>query len=76
MAKTTHTAKYKRLIDTLRAARREQGMTQLELAKRLKRPQSYVAKYEQRRLDIVEFIAIADALGISAVTALKTVDLI
>jgi transcriptional regulator with XRE-family HTH domain len=40
------------------------GMTQQALARRLKKPQSFVAKYEggERRLDVVEFIRIARAL--------------
>lgn len=46
------------------AARRSAGLTQDEVAKRLERPQSFVAKYEggERRLDVVEFIALARAL--------------
>ncbi len=40
-------------------------MTQQALADRLKQPQSFVAKYEkaERRLDVVEFLTIADYLG-------------
>ena len=40
-------------------------MTQDELAKRLKKPQSFVAKTEngERRLDVIEFLQIVDALG-------------
>lgn len=50
----------------LREARESDGLTQTEVAKRLKKPQSFVAKYEsgERRLDIIEFIAISDALRI------------
>ena len=46
-------------------ARKAAGMTQHALARLLKKPQSFVAKYEggERRLDIVEFVAIARALG-------------
>jgi transcriptional regulator with XRE-family HTH domain len=49
------------MVETRKAA----GMTQEALARRLKRHQSFVAKYEggERRLDVVEFIAIARALG-------------
>jgi transcriptional regulator with XRE-family HTH domain len=41
------------------------GLTQQALALRLKKPQSFVAKYEggERRLDVVEFVAIARVLG-------------
>ena len=45
-------------------ARKAAGLTQQALARRLKKPQSFVAKYEggERRLDVVEFITIARAL--------------
>jgi transcriptional regulator with XRE-family HTH domain len=42
-------------------ARKTAGLTQHELAKRLHRPQSFVAKYE-RRVDVVEFIEICKAI--------------
>lgn len=43
-------------------------MTQEELARRLKRPQSFVSKYEsgERRLDVIEFMHIALAIGVNA----------
>ena len=46
--------------------RTDHGLTQAELAKRLDKPQSYVAKYEggERRLSVIEFIDIAVALQI------------
>jgi transcriptional regulator with XRE-family HTH domain len=49
-------------------ARLDKGMTQTEVAKLLKRPQSYVSKYElgERRLDVVELIEIAEVLGVAA----------
>jgi len=45
-------------------ARKTAGLTQRELAKRLRRPQSFVAKYEggERRVDVVEFIEICRAI--------------
>jgi len=46
-------------------ARKAAGLTQHELALRLKQPQSFVAKYEggERRLDVVEFLNVARAIG-------------
>ncbi len=40
------------------------GLTQQAVADRLETPQSFVAKYEggERRLDVIEFIAVAKAL--------------
>ena len=41
------------------------GLTQARLADHLNRPQSFVAKYEggERRLDVVEFMEVAKAIG-------------
>ena len=46
-------------------ARKSAGLSQQELARRLKRSQSFIAKLEvgERRVDVVEFIEIARALG-------------
>jgi transcriptional regulator with XRE-family HTH domain len=43
-------------------------MTQIDLASALRRPQSFVSKYEggERRLDVVEFLDICRAIGVSA----------
>jgi transcriptional regulator with XRE-family HTH domain len=48
------------------ATRREAGLTQAQLAERLKKPPSFIAKIEigERRLDVIEFAAIAKALKI------------
>jgi transcriptional regulator with XRE-family HTH domain len=47
-------------------ARRDAGLTQVALAKKLGRPQSFVSKFErgERRLDVTEFLDVARALGI------------
>ena len=52
-------------IDGLVKARKQAGVTQTELAAQLRRPQSFVAKYEgrERRLDVAEYLMIARALG-------------
>ena len=46
-------------------ARKAAGVTQVDLARRLGRPQSFVSKYEQgeRRLDFVEFVMICKLLN-------------
>lgn len=50
---------YQRFLKRLRAARREAGLTQAEVARRLGRPQSFVSKCEsgERRVDVVELAA-------------------
>jgi transcriptional regulator with XRE-family HTH domain len=65
MQKSLKSAEYARLIETLVAVRHASRMRQQALAKKLGKPQSFVAKYEggERRIDVIEFIAIARALG-------------
>lgn len=47
-------------------ARNREGITQVEAALKLGKPQSYVSKYErgERRLDFVEFMEVAWVLGL------------
>ena len=54
------------VLQTLLIERRvAAGLTQVELAARLQRPQSFVSKYEggERRLDVVEFVEVTQAIG-------------
>lgn len=56
---------YKGAIAALVEARHSSGMTQRQLAVAIGKPASFVAKVEtgERRLDFVEFVAVARALG-------------
>jgi transcriptional regulator with XRE-family HTH domain len=65
MQKSLKSAEYARLIATLVAVRKHADVRQQTLAKKLGRPQSFIAKYEggERRIDVVEFVEIAQALG-------------
>jgi transcriptional regulator with XRE-family HTH domain len=53
--------------------RRKKGLTQAALAGALGLPQSYVSKYElgERRIDLVETLAILRALDVDAVTFVR-----
>ena len=70
-SKATHSSKsirsprHQALLDLLVAVRRQAKLTQAAVAERLGRPQSYMAKVEngERRLDVVEFVALVGALG-------------
>lgn len=66
MAKSIYSERQERLCAVLRAARKQAGLSQIQLAKRLGTYKSYVSKYEtgDRRLDVIEFLAVADALGV------------
>jgi len=57
---------YKALLQALIQARKDAGITQVELAARIGRRQTFVSKYEteERRLDVAEFIAIARAMEV------------
>jgi transcriptional regulator with XRE-family HTH domain len=66
MPKSIHQAPYQLLCATLVKERKAIGMSQYQLAERLNKPQSFVAKIErhERRLDVIEFLEIANALQI------------
>jgi transcriptional regulator with XRE-family HTH domain len=70
LAKTLRTSGHKALLAVLVASRREAGLSQRELAKRLKLAPSVVGKIEtgERRLDVVEFTAWAEALKLEPLT--------
>ena len=65
MQKSLKSAEYAHFIKLLVAARKDAGLRQDAVAKALRKPQSFVAKYEggERRIDVVEFVQIAEALG-------------
>ncbi len=65
MAKSIFTTEHRRFVNALRAVREAQGVTQVQLSDRLGRNQSYISNIErgQRRLDVIEFIHISEALG-------------
>jgi transcriptional regulator with XRE-family HTH domain len=54
--RSLHSPRYRRFLKRLGQARREAGLTQVEVARALRRPQSFVSKCEsgERRLDVIE----------------------
>ena len=65
MARSPFSEAQRALVRALADARKRAALTQVELAARLGKPQSFVSKYErgERRLDVLEFGAVAMALG-------------
>jgi transcriptional regulator with XRE-family HTH domain len=63
---------YKKLREMLVEVRKIAGLTQEELSQRLRKPQSFVSKYErgERRLDVVEFGEVVRALELDPVKLL------
>lgn len=61
MKKTIYSNEYKKIISKLKGARLKTGLTQLDVARRLRKHQSYVSKIEsrERRLDIIELRLLA-----------------
>ncbi|QOV23983.1 helix-turn-helix domain-containing protein [Anabaenopsis elenkinii] len=74
MSKSVFTQRYNRFRQLLIKARQSAGLTQSQLSSKLSRPQSYVSKYErgERRLDLIEFLEIAEALQVEPETFIKT----
>ncbi|MEW5781960.1 MAG: helix-turn-helix domain-containing protein [Pseudomonadota bacterium] len=68
-----HDPRYTALRELLVAEREQQGLTQVDVAAALGKPQSYVSKYErgERRLDLVEFILVAQAMSADPVALLR-----
>jgi len=60
--------RYRALIGILLAERKRLGLSQQALAEKIDMPQRIISRYEigERRLDIIEFMDIAAALGLSA----------
>jgi transcriptional regulator with XRE-family HTH domain len=71
--KSVHSGGQSAFCELMVKARKAAGLTQRELADRLQRPQSFVAKYEggERRIDVVEFIEISKAIGAEPIKLLK-----
>ncbi|MBL8149168.1 MAG: helix-turn-helix transcriptional regulator [Blastocatellia bacterium] len=59
--------KYELLQVLLIEARKGKSLSQVDLAKKLARPQSFVSKYEigERRLSLIEFLEVTRAIGIN-----------
>ena len=66
MTRSINSATYVRFRELLIECRNKAGLAQTELADKLGRPQQFVSRYElgERRLDVGEFLEIADHLGI------------
>lgn len=62
-----HSAKYRRLLEHLKEARRRADLTQVQVARALKRTQSFVSKCEsgERRIDALELQEFAALYGVS-----------
>ena len=69
LRKTLRSRENDALIELVVNTREKAEMTQRDLAAALKRPRSFVSRIEsgERRLDVVEFIAVAKALKVDPI---------
>jgi transcriptional regulator with XRE-family HTH domain len=67
--KTLRSRRHRALCAALAQARTDSELSQRDLARRMKRAHSFVAKNEngERRVDVVEFIEIAQAMGVDPI---------
>jgi len=72
LPKSLYSPTYERFLTELRKARRSAGMTQVEAAKQLGRPQSFISNSEsgERRVDVAEFLAFCALYGVNPVAIL------
>ncbi|MDP3749707.1 MAG: helix-turn-helix transcriptional regulator [Phenylobacterium sp.] len=65
MPKSVFTGAHGLLVEVLVAARKESGLTQAELAAKVRKDQTYISIIErsQRRVDVLEFCALARAMA-------------
>ncbi len=56
MGESIYSREYKLFLERLRKIRLKSGLTQVEAAQRLRKPQSYISKIErgERRIDVIE----------------------
>ncbi len=74
--KTIYKTRYRIIIQKLITIRKQKGITQQVLANKLQKAQSYIAKIEkyERKLDLIEFIEICEALGTSASELVREIE--
>lgn len=65
MPKSVFTGTHQFLVETLVSAREKSGLTQAKLAQAVGKDQSFISNIEnsQRRVDVLEFYALARAMG-------------
>lgn len=75
MPKTIFGGDHQHLVEVLIEARKSAGLTQVELSQRIGRDQTFISLIErgQRRVDVIEFIGLAKAMGLEPVELLARV---
>ncbi len=76
MTSSIFTKRYYKFKELLAQYRKDADITQRLLAERMGKPQSFVSKYEsgERRLDLIEFLEVAEALQFDPFEFIKKLD--
>lgn len=69
------TKRHSALVEFIRSERRKAGLRQVDVAEKIGKKQQWVALVEagQRRISVVEFIALAEALNFDPAKAIKKI---
>jgi len=72
---TIRTRRHRRLIEILAAQRKKLNVSQTELARNLRKSQTWVARIERhgRRIDVVEFLSLCEELGLDPVKLIRQI---
>jgi transcriptional regulator with XRE-family HTH domain len=75
LASSISNKRHAALASAILTERHRSGLTQAEVAKRLRKVQSTIAQIEsgQRRVDVVEFLQIADVLGFDPIEIISEI---
>ena len=76
MSKSQTFSLNKHINQSLAAERKRKGLTQAQIAKKLRKPQSFVSKYEngQRQLSAADLVAVCKAMGIKPSSFIDTIE--
>lgn len=74
MTKYQGSGRQEEFIQLIREMRKDSGLTQVQLATKLGKMQSYVSKYElgERRLDVLELCDVCEACGVDVLDFIRT----
>lgn len=74
MSKSVYSREYRVFLDQLKIAREKSGLNQRQVAQKLGRSQSFVAKCEQgqNRVDVAQLVEFCRALGIPLVNFIES----
>jgi hypothetical protein len=74
--KSIFTEEYESFLQRLISARKAAGITQQDLALDLRKPQSFVSKYErrERRIDVVEFVTICRSIHVDPCRIIREIE--